>query len=122
MLYGFLGCTPNQSNRSQEYPVHYEILYTDVKAGAKVGYISDPDSLWKNTQWLNAIKSRLIEEAIGNYSTVILFDSKEHTPNISMTGFDNYSTTYDGYMVCGYWKYPNGNTQFLSFNIEENGN
>ena len=41
-------------------------------------------------------------------------------PNVSTKGM-NYSSNYDRYMVCGYWKYPNGNRKFCYGGIKNNG-
>lgn len=68
-----------------------------------VCYTDDSDSLWTDIHWRTKIRSNMSRLKDGNLN-VLLFNSKENTPNISVLGFD-YPTSYDKNMVCGYWRF-----------------
>lgn len=85
-----------------------------------VAYTNDNKSLWTNSEWVNEVKM-IMKDLSKNYDTVLLFDSKEHTPNVAIEGM-NFSLDFDQWMVCGYWKYPNGTEQFCYGGERGDGN
>ncbi|MAZ54501.1 MAG: hypothetical protein CMP55_01680 [Flavobacteriales bacterium] len=50
---------------------------------------------------------------------ILLFNSKENTPNLNKLGF-NYPTSYDKHMVCGLWKYSDRTEKFC-YGVDEDG-
>ena len=56
-----------------------------------------------------------------HYKTVLLFSGKNNTPNVLGDGL-NYKSSYDQYLVCGYWKYPNGKSRYCYGGVNEDGN
>ncbi len=89
-------------------------------AGIYVAYTNDANNLWMNEDWVKSIKSKM-EDLSSSYSTILLFNSREHIPNVAANGMD-YSTDFDKYMVCGYWVYPTGNKKFCYGGIKSDGN
>jgi hypothetical protein len=88
--------------------------------GILVAYTSDSDSLWMDVTWINGIQKKMIKLS-SSYSTILLFDSRDHTPDVSSIGM-GYHESYDKYMICGYWIYPNGSKKFCYGGMDENGN
>ena len=100
--------------------VSFEEVSKNKEKGIFAAYTNDADSLWMNEDWVKSIKSEM-EDLSSSYSTILLFNSKENTPEVAVTGMD-YSDDYDKYMVCGYWIYPTGNKKFCSGGIKSDGN
>jgi hypothetical protein len=42
-------------------------------------------------------------------------------PDVGIRGME-YDSKYDQSMVCGYWRYPNGNTKFCYGGVDQDGN
>ena len=111
---------PKTEIAKKDIPVSFELGSQNSNAGLIVFYTTDSDSLWLNSDWVDKIKNKM-EARSNQYSTVLLFNSKNNTPNVISKGLD-YPMKYDRYMVCGYWKYPNGNTQFCYGGMKSDGN
>lgn len=108
----------NEVKKSSSIKVDFNI---ESKAqGILVAYTNDKDSLWSKAEWLAEIK-KIMKSASEFYNTVLLFDSKLHTPNVADEGI-NYSLDYDKWMVCGYWKFPKGIKKFCYGGQKEDGN
>ena len=82
------------------------------------------NSILENNYIHSIYKKGKIREGRGKMSklrssnvNVLLFNSKENTPNISKLGFD-YPTSFDKHMVCGLWKY---NTEKFCYGVDEDG-
>lgn len=90
-----------------------------ASSSVAVFYTEDNDSLYLNKEWVRAIREKM-KNMSGSYPTVLLFDSKKHTPDVSKSGM-KFPDRYDKYMVCGYWKHPNGNTGFCYGGTKKDG-
>jgi len=88
--------------------------------GIYAAYTNDADSLWLNKEWVKSIEAKM-KNLSSTYSTILLFNSKNNTPNVAAKGM-NYSTDFDKYMVCGYWIYPTGETKFCYGGVKSDGN
>ena len=114
---GFLfSCGNNEksSKEKKEIEVSFNKLYE--KGNLIVCYTEDSDSLWTNKEWIRKVRGKMSKLRSSNVN-VLLFNSKENTPNISKLGFD-YPTSFDKYMVCGLWKY---NTEKFCYGVDEDG-
>ena len=85
-----------------------------------VAYTNDQDSLWSKVDWVNEVKAIMMDLS-KDFDTILLFDSKYHTPNVEREGM-SYSIDYDKWMVCGYWIYLNGSRNFCYGGMKEDGN
>lgn len=85
-----------------------------------VAYTNDNDSLWLDNDWNKSIYSQM-KGLSKSFSTILLFDSEKHTPNVKEEGM-NYSQSYDKYMVCGFWSYSNGGHKYCSGGVKKDGN
>lgn len=85
-----------------------------------VAYTNDHDSLWSNIEWVDEVKG-IMKNLSNDHNIVLLFDSKDHTPNVTRVGM-NYSLNYDQWMVSAYWKYPNGSMKFCYGGVKEDNN
>jgi hypothetical protein len=77
---------------------------SEKHGGIVVAYTNDPDSLWSNEVWLGAILKKMQVASVG-YSNIILFDSREHTPNVSEVGLD-YSEAFEQWRIALLFKFP----------------
>ena len=114
---GFLfSCGNNEksSKEKKEIEVSFNKLYE--KGNLIVCYTEDSDSLWTNKEWIRKVRGKMSKLRSSNVN-VLLFNSKENTPNISKLGFD-YPTSFDKHMVCGLWKY---NTEKFCYGVDEDG-
>ena len=126
VISGFMfGCNSENNKESDredevevknEMEVSFEILHR--QGNIIVGYTNDHDSLWINPEWYIAMKVKMKTQKNGDV-TVLLFNSKENTPNITKLGFD-YPSSFDKHMVCGYWKF--NYEKFCYGGIKEDGN
>ena len=126
VISGFMfGCNSENNKESDredevevknEMEVSFEILHR--QGNIIVGYTNDHDSLWINPEWYIAMKVKMKTQKNGDV-TVLLFNSKENTPNIMKLGFD-YPSSFDKHMVCGYWKF--NYEKFCYGGIKEDGN
>lgn len=101
---------PTYMEVSFMYGSEYAGVKSAVSSSVVVFYTDDNDSLYLNKEWVRAIKEKM-KNMSADYANVLLFDSKEHAPNVAASGMQ-YPEKYDKYMVCGYWKSPNGSTKF----------
>ncbi len=85
-----------------------------------VAFTNDHDSLWSKVEWVDEVKG-IMKDLSNDHNTVLLFDSKEHTPNVAGEGM-NYSLDYDKWSVCGYWRYPNGSKKFCYGGVKQDNN
>ncbi len=85
-----------------------------------IAYTNDHDSLWSKIEWVGEVKG-IMKDLSNNHNMILLFDSKEHTPNVARDGM-NYSVHYDKWMVCGYWIYPNGSKKFCYGGVKPDNN
>ena len=88
--------------------------------GLLVAYTNDIDSLWLDDEWNKSIHHQM-KELSKSFSTILLFDSEEHTPNVKDEGM-SFAQSYDKYMVCGFWVYPNGGNKYCYGGIKKDGN
>ena len=100
--------------------VSFEKGSLNKSAGIYAAYTNDADSLWMNKEWVKSIKAKM-KNLSSSYSTIILFNSKNNTPNVAFEGM-NYSADFDKYMVCGYWISSSGKNKFCYGGIKEDGN
>jgi len=84
-----------------------------------VCYTNDSDSLWMNDEWKRKIKRKMSKLKNGDV-TVLLFNSKENTPNLNKYDFFDYPTSFDKHMVCGYWRF--NYEKFCYGGVDEGGN
>ena len=110
----------NIEKRKNEIIISFEEGYSNPSQSLYVAYTNDPDSMWANEKWKSLIKKTILKKA-NRYSTILVFDSKENTPNIAKSGM-NYPQKYDRYMVCGYWSYPTGLKRFCYGGTKPDGN
>jgi hypothetical protein len=115
-------CTNNDSGKETKnlMNVSFEKGSLNKSAGIYAAYTNDPDSLWMNKEWVKSIKAKM-KNLSSTYSTILLFNSKNNTPNVAVEGM-NYSTDYDKYMVCGYWISSSGQNKFCYGGIKDDGN
>lgn len=100
--------------------VSFELGSLNKRDGLYAAYTNDADSLWSDVEWVKAIENKM-EGLSSSYTTILLFNSKENTPNVASKGL-SYSSDFDKYMVCGYWLYPTGNSKFCYGGVESDGN
>jgi len=100
--------------------VSFEKGSLNKSAGIYAAYTNDADSLWMNKEWVKSIKTQM-KNLSSSYSTILLFNSKNNTPNVAIKGM-NYSIDFDKYMVCGYWLYPSGKRKFCYGGVKSDGN
>ena len=101
--------------------ISFNLLYkTSKNNGIAAAYTDAPDSLWTQREWVGAIRGRM-EGLSGKYDTVLLFSSREHTPNVREYGME-YPQRYDRWLVAGYWKYPTRKTRFSYGGTGPDGN
>jgi hypothetical protein len=93
---------------------------SNSSSGIAVAYTEDSDSLWMDVRWVNFVKLKMRKLAL-SYPTVILFDGEDNMPDVGIYGIE-YDSKYDQHMVCGYWKYSNGNTKFCYGGVKADGN
>ncbi len=104
-----------------EMSVSFTVLFTTAKGGGvAAAYTDDPDSLWLKKEWVDRVKARM-ERLSHKYDTVLLFDAKDHTPDVARFGME-YPQHYDRWMVAGFWKYPTGAAKFCYGGSDPNGN
>ena len=122
LLFGCGGENTNTENQNKveikkdKIEVSFNKLYQS--GNIIVCYTNDTDSLWLEEEWYNEVKRKMSTLKGGNLC-VLLFDSKENTPNINILGFD-YPTYFDKYMVCGYWRF--NYEKFCYGGMKEDGN
>ena len=109
----------NIEKRKNEIIVSLEDGYSNTRKRVYAAYTNDPDSMWDNEKWKSSIKKKILKKA-NRYSTILIFDSKENTPNVTKKGM-NYPKKYDRYMVCGYWSYPTGLKKFCYGGVKPDG-
>jgi len=106
-LVALVSCNNPNKDKPQEniqMNVSFNILFSNLD-GYKVyaAYTDDPDTLWENEEWANAIKSKM--RRIGEFDAVLLFDRIDHTPDVSKYKME-YPDEFDKWLIGGYWKYP----------------
>ena len=104
----------NKVKEKKEIEVSFNQLYRS--GNLIVGYTKDSDSLWTNKEWLNIVKRKMSNLTNDNVN-VLLFNSKENTPNVSKLGFD-YPQSFDKHMVCGFWRF---NNEKFCYGVDEDG-
>lgn len=92
------------------YHSDYEGVKSAALSSIVVFYTEDNDSLYLNKEWVRAIKAKM-KNMSSAYSTVLLFDSKKHTPDVSKYGIQ-FPDRFENYMVCGMWNSVRGGTSF----------
>ena len=116
-----ISCGSDSSNttskKKKEITVSFNKLYQS--GNSIVCYTNDSDSLWMNDEWKRKIKRKMSKLKSG-VVTVLLFNSKENTPNLNKYDFFDYPTSFDKHMVCGYWRYTDGNIKFC-YGVDEDG-
>lgn len=98
----------------------FEYGYANNLQKIYVAYTNDPDSMWSQKGWVKEIKRKMVNQSL-KFNTVLLFSSIENTPNVALEGM-SYSQEFDRFLVCGYWRYPNGRTKFCYGGVKQDGN
>ncbi|KAF0204694.1 MAG: hypothetical protein FD170_119 [Bacteroidetes bacterium] len=111
---------PTYMDVSFEFASQYAGDKSAVLSSVAVFYTNDNDSLFLNKEWAKAIKAKM-KNMSADYANVLLFDSKEHTPNVETKGMQ-FPEKYNKYMVCGYWNHPNVSDRFCYGGVKPDGN
>ena len=112
-LFALCSCSrsPSSDKKEPQASVSFNVLYrSNLHKGIVAAYTTDPDSLWSDEAWADAILKKM-QAASEGYSTVLLFDSREHTPDVTQIGMQ-YREWENQWTIAGYWKYPTGKIQF----------
>ena len=112
-----VNCTSEvDQSKNIDETVYMDVSFNFIGESDDVGiaYTDDHDSLWSNKEWKKAIKQKMKTCKTKNKGdAVILFDNREHCPNVQ-TYVHDVRDKYYKYQVANYWKYSESGDDFFA--------